>query len=252
MLVGHGDGRQVLHRFHPEPGHQRQRGHQQERKAKACVVDHEAGAERPQEIRDGRPDRKPGEHLLELRGVLGRAPDMALQRNGRRAGSASGQQGAEAKHRKYRKGDGQARTRGGSHHAQAHGTLEAVPVGIAAGGQCEKHLGQRKQRQQHADGSLAVALPQRQQRRGHAGAGHARMQEDVAGDQTGESGIEAAAHVSASSPSVTGGSNAWACASGRASTTFSARLIWLVRVCAVSSVSEALRTCSRIFSTQVP
>ena len=38
-------------------------------------------------------------------------PDMALQRDGRRTGSASGQQRAQAKHRKHRKGDGQARTR---------------------------------------------------------------------------------------------------------------------------------------------
>ena len=48
------------------------------------------------------------------------------------------------------------------------------------------------------------------------------------------------------------GSRACASASGSASTTFSARRICLVRVLALSMVSEALRTCSLIFSTQVP
>ena len=127
-----------------------------------------------------------------------------------------------------------------------------MPVGKAPGRQGQEDLGQREQRQQHADRRFAVALAQRQQRRRHARAGHAGVQEDMSGDEPGQRGVQAAGHGLASSPSASGGSSACACASGSASTTFSARRIWLVRVCAVSSVSEALRTCSRIFSTQPP
>ena len=50
-------------------------------------------------------------------------PDVALQRDRRRAGGAAGQQRAQAQHREHRKGDGQARTQRGRDHAQAHRPL---------------------------------------------------------------------------------------------------------------------------------
>ena len=108
---------------------------------------------------------------------------MTLQRNHRRSRGPARQQGCQTKHWKHRKSSSSTSAEHSGSNAEADGPPQAVPVGKATSRQCQKNLRQGKQRQQHADSCRTVAFAQRQQRRGHATAGHAGMQTNLRQDQ---------------------------------------------------------------------
>ncbi|MCY1527778.1 hypothetical protein D9M68_628580 [compost metagenome] len=127
-----------------------------------------------------------------------------------------------------------------------------MPVGKAPRGQREKHLGQREQRDQQADGRCAVALLQCEQRGGEPHARHRGVQTDLRHDDAQQFRTFHGVSSASLSVSAVGGSNACDCASGKASTLRSARRICLARVSALSMVSEALATCSLMRATHSP
>ena len=150
------------------------------------MVDQETGRKRADEIGQGRAYRQPAKHLAQLQCTVGSTANMALQGNHRAAGGAAGQQSSQTQHRKHRKSNGRTGANHCGDDAKAHRSLEPVTVSVTARGQSQKNLGERKKRQQNTHGRRTVTLSQGQQRRGHAGAGHAGRQTEVSQDEARE------------------------------------------------------------------
>ena len=194
---------QLLHRSRPEPGRQRHQGQQQEGgpeacgtgRFTACVVDQQPGRKRPQKVGNGRANRQPAEDLAQLVLVVRHAPHMALQGDQCHAGCTARQQRAQAQHRIKREQHSHSCSGTCGRHTDDERTLEPVTIRIAPRRQRQKHLGQCKQCQQHADRGRAVPLLERQQRRGHAHSGHGAMNTDLREDQAQQGRIHSSSSL---------------------------------------------------------
>ena len=188
---GSSDRRQLLDAARQRPAGQWQQRHQHKGGAIAdqisshqtSVIDQHAGGKRADKVGGGWRNRQPAENLLELRRAAGRSPDMTLQRDDGDASGAPSQQCGQAKHRQHRPDGGQRGAADSRHDGDQQRCSQSVPVGKTPGRQRQKHLCQRKQRQQNAHRRSAVALLQGQQRRGQPHAGHGGMQADLCGDK---------------------------------------------------------------------